>query len=382
MQRFSPLLVLCIAAFFLMIGVGMIVSLLPQKVFAATGSLESVGLIASVFALAYFVAQLPVGMLADRFGAKRLLVAGYTLCGLAGLVFLAAQDAGAVFAGRLIQGIGEAPIWALGPAALSVAYSHQKGRVIGIYNATIHAGLTVGPLATLVIAADARATVPFALFAGLCLAAAVFLAVFLRRAQPVPSSTTASNPLASLKTALATRSAGTVLAGVFLYGAGYGVFISVLPVTMTLNNGFNPSTVAILFTLFYAGISLSQIVAGPLSDRIGRWRVMIAGMAAAALGFALLPFVPGLIAFGPLAFASLGLGVYCVASIAALADAVPDHARGTVSGAYYLFWGFGYFAGPMAVGALAADWSVYAYLALSAAMAAQVAVSAVVRSQR
>ena len=47
MQKPTPLFVLSLSATLLMLGVGMIVALLPQRVHAMTGSLESVGLVAS-----------------------------------------------------------------------------------------------------------------------------------------------------------------------------------------------------------------------------------------------------------------------------------------------------------------------------------------------
>ena len=156
MQKPFPLFILSLSATLLMLGVGMIVALLLQRVHALTGSLESVGLVASIFALAYLLAQLPIGALSDRLGPKRFLVIGYLLCALSGDVFFSTETAGGIFLGRFVQGLGEAPIWALGPAVLSLAYPTAKGRAIGIYNAAIHAGLTAGPLLGLLIETPPR----------------------------------------------------------------------------------------------------------------------------------------------------------------------------------------------------------------------------------
>lgn len=187
MFKYSPLFILSLSATLLMVGVGMIVTLLPQRVHAMTGSLESVGLVASVFALAYLLAQLPISILSDRPGPKRFLVIGYMLCALSGLAFLLAQTAGGIYLGRAIQGLGEAPIWALGPAVLSLAYPSSKGRAIGIYNAAIHAGLTVGPLPGLLIAPKGQSGLPFLVFAGLCISGGlvVFLSCAPAPCQPI-----------------------------------------------------------------------------------------------------------------------------------------------------------------------------------------------------
>ena len=80
MSKPSPLFVLSLSATLLMLGVGMIVALLPRRIHEMTGSLESVGLVAAVFALAYLLAQLPVGILSDRLGPGWFLMIGYLLC--------------------------------------------------------------------------------------------------------------------------------------------------------------------------------------------------------------------------------------------------------------------------------------------------------------
>ena len=76
MSGFRFLIVISLAASLLMVGVGMIVALLPQHILDFSGSLTSVGYLASFFALSYLAVQLPTGALADRLGAKPFLVLG------------------------------------------------------------------------------------------------------------------------------------------------------------------------------------------------------------------------------------------------------------------------------------------------------------------
>jgi MFS family permease len=127
MSGHKVLIVVSLAAALLMVGVGMIVALLPQRVLDFSGSLQNVGYVASAFALSYLILQLPIGNLADRLGAKPFLVLGYALCCISGIVFFHAGTSEMIFLGRFIQGAGEAPVWALGPALLSLAYPHAKG---------------------------------------------------------------------------------------------------------------------------------------------------------------------------------------------------------------------------------------------------------------
>ena len=84
-RKMSAALVL--AAFCMMVGVGAIVSILPQRILTLSGSGASLAMLSTSFAVAYVAAQLPVGYLADRFGAGIFLVGGYLVCAAAGLIF-------------------------------------------------------------------------------------------------------------------------------------------------------------------------------------------------------------------------------------------------------------------------------------------------------
>ena len=68
------------------------------------------GLLLSVFALAYGVAQLPVGILIDRFGPRRILGGGLMLWSLAQTASGFVGGLGQFIAARTVLGIGESPI--------------------------------------------------------------------------------------------------------------------------------------------------------------------------------------------------------------------------------------------------------------------------------
>ncbi len=351
MYNFSPLAVISTAATLLMVGVGMIVALLPQRILTLSGSLQDVGYLASFFAFSYLVVQIPIGRLADKFGSKSFLILGYCICCFSGISFAAARTPEGFFFGRFLQGAGEAPIWALGPALLSLAYPHAKGKVIGIYNACIHAGLTIGPLLGLLPFGNSTSQLPFLLFALACFGGGLAVFLFLPKNSPSPiiivSEASDFKALAGL---VSSREPLLTLSSILLYGACYGIFISVLPASLSLSKNFDSFDNVVFFALFYIAISISQLVVGPLSDRYSRYLFMIMGLALAAVGIVIfdlfvLPWI-----YVPLTIASIGLGVFCVSSIAYLNECVPDGLKATISSAYYLAWGLGYFLGPMLVG--------------------------------
>jgi ACS family glucarate transporter-like MFS transporter len=110
-------------------------------------SQEAMGRVFSAFLLGYALCQVPGGMLADRFGAARVL-------GWAALAWVAATlwiaGAGAVLplilAGRLLLGIAEAPTFPAAARAVAAWIpASQRGRANGMVIAAIGLGSAIAP---------------------------------------------------------------------------------------------------------------------------------------------------------------------------------------------------------------------------------------------
>jgi len=309
-----------------------------------------VGMLASSFSVSYILLQVPVGNLADRYGFRPFLVGGHLLCGLVAMGYAYAPSAALILLGRVFQGAGEAPVWALGPAVLSIAYPEKKGAVIGFYNAACHLGLTFGPLLGILLAGRWTGNEPFLFYAATCVAGAAILALSLGRLKATPDPDRAKLDAKSLKAL--TRQAGVLKAflGITLHGVGYGVFLTVIPAYVIGTRHFTQNLVNVYFSLFYITVCASQFLTGPLSDRKGRRPLMVTGLVVTAAGMASVPVLPSPWIFGAFAAISFGLGTFYLSSMAFLNETVPDSLKGTISGAYFLFWGIGNFAGPPVIG--------------------------------
>jgi MFS family permease len=358
----------------MMIGVGMIVALLPQRIVEFDGNSRNVGYLASMFAIAYIALQVPIGRMADKFGFKPFIVLGYLLCFLTGLCFYFSSRSTMFFLSRLVQGAGEAPIWALAPALLSVKYPLKKGSVMGAYNAVLHIGLTVGPILGIFLAKVWHPNSVFLLFAAACLAGAVLSCWLIEDIRP-KDKLGGSFDISRIIDLSRDGRAFIALLGITLYGAGYGIFLTTLPAYLSQEKGFSPTNINIFFSLFYVAISVSQVITGKLSDKFGASVFMVFGLAAASLGLGVFPFLDFKGIFIVLTAASLGLGVFYLASMIFLNEAVDDSLKGTISGAYYLFWGIGMFFGPPALSFISGKsgfdvaFDVYALLLITVAIA-------------
>lgn len=333
----------------------MVVSFLPSRVMGLTGSTAAVGYITSAYAISNMAIHIPMGVLADKLGYKRFLVAGYLLCAVSGILFYLSRDGGLLFLGRVVQGVGEAPLWAIAPALLSILYPNAKGKMIGFYNASLHVGLTLGPLLGILVLGffgSGADNFAFIFFSCVCVAAALTVAVSVENPERKGDLPGEKIDLGKMLILLSDRTILCVLFGITLYGAGYAVALTSIPAYMLSYKGYSQTYVQVLFTVFYLAICISQLTTGHLSDKLGRERFMVAGFAAAAILIAAFPLIGPIGAMAALWAASIGLGTFSLSSMAYLNNAVPDNLKGTISGTYFLFWGIGYFSGPMIAGHL------------------------------
>ncbi len=87
------------------------------------------------------------GAAGDRYGRRRLLVAGTVLFGAASLACAAAPDLSLLLGGRALQGVGAAMLMPSSLAILGAAFSGPaKGRAVGIWAATGAAMGALGPV--------------------------------------------------------------------------------------------------------------------------------------------------------------------------------------------------------------------------------------------
>lgn len=352
MEQKKTLIGLNLSAFIMMLGVGMSMALLPKKVIDLTGSGSTVGYLASAFAISYIVLQVPIGNLSDILGFKFFLFSGYLLCCATGMVYYFSNSANLIFLGRIFQGAGEAPIWALAPALLSIKFPDSKGKVIGIYNAAIHTGLTIGPILGIAVLKIWTGNQAFLFYASVCLIGAIITLLSVENVKKNQVTDKESMKLKNILTLVSDRSTFAALAGIMLYGAGYGLFLTIIPAFLISVKGFSQTFIGVFFSLFYAAISFSQIITGYLSDKMGREIFMILGLIIAALGLGIFPGLSQPLISIILTLTSLGLGVFYLSSMAFLNEIVPNSLKGTISGAYYLFWGIGFFFGPILIGKL------------------------------
>lgn len=124
---------------------GAVVPLIP--VYTAMFHLSSLdlGIIISAYAIGLVLFSIPLGIIAEKYGYKKLFVLGMFSLAMSCGLFLLVTSSWMLIAGRIVQGISGAATWTTGLALVAKMYPDQQGRMIGILMGAVGFGTIAGP---------------------------------------------------------------------------------------------------------------------------------------------------------------------------------------------------------------------------------------------
>lgn len=292
-----------------------------------------VGIIRSVYSGAMAAFQIPAGLLAERWGERRLLAAGtaITACG-----FIAAGTAGgflSLLAVLLIAGLGSGVQHPLSSSLVSKAYETGPRRAaLGTYNFSGDLGKVAVPAAVAfgaLVVGWRTASAAYGMV-GL-VAAAALLGVLARLGVDVPAAAVDARP----EEPIAVRSG---------WGSGWGIldlrgfqaltaigmidnatrtgFLTFLPFAL-IAKGSSVAGVGTALALLFAGGAAGKFACGLVAERLGVIRTVVLTEAATALG--ILALIPSPL---PVALALLPLmGVALNGTSSVLYGTIPEFVK-------------------------------------------------------
>nr|WP_042179453.1 MFS transporter [Kibdelosporangium sp. MJ126-NF4]CEL13829.1 transmembrane efflux protein [Kibdelosporangium sp. MJ126-NF4]CTQ88197.1 transmembrane efflux protein [Kibdelosporangium sp. MJ126-NF4] len=148
-SRTALLTVTCVGQFMVLLDNTIVGAALPDMQQRLHTQLTGLQWIVDAYVLLVAMLLLSGGVFADRFGRKRVFLAGVVVFTLASVLCALAPSLGWLIAGRVLQGVGAA---ALSPASLALlvaAYPvvQQRVKAIGLWAGFSGIGLAAGPLA-------------------------------------------------------------------------------------------------------------------------------------------------------------------------------------------------------------------------------------------
>ncbi|MHB8672881.1 MAG: MFS transporter [Candidatus Limnocylindrales bacterium] len=341
------------------------------------------------FGITKAIANLAAGALADRYGRKPVLVAGWLVGLPVPVLLILAPSWSWIVAANVLLGLNQGLTWSttvimkidlVGPA--------RRGLAMGLNEAAGYGALAVTALLTGLIAAQAGLRpAPFFLglaYAGLGLGVS---ALFVREThghvalesagRGRPDVTGSRAPVTRWRsvfwrTTIGNRSLSAASQAGLVNNLNDGLAWGLLPLYYAAA-GRSIAEIGLLSAAYPAVWSVGQIVTGALSDRTGRKPLIVGGMLVQG---AALAAIAATTSFGAslAAAAALGVGTAMVypTLLAAVADVAEPAWRGSAVGVYRLWRDLGFAVGAVVAGAIAdaagissAIWAVAALTALS-----------------
>jgi DHA1 family multidrug resistance protein-like MFS transporter len=344
-------IVLGVVAFFVMVGFGVVVPVLPVYVRSfGVGYLE-VGAVVSAFAVMRLVANPFVGKLVDWAGERTILAVGIGIVAASSALVAFAESYTQVLVLRGVGGIGSA-MFSVSAMTLLLASTSasSRGRAVGFYQGGFLIGGMAGPavgglLATISLSA------PFLFYAGtLAVAGLVGLLMLHNRKHVVVDDAAAVIPIRSVLGDR--RFQAACIANLAQGWAAMGVRSALIPVLVVESLGREPAWTGIAFAVAAVAQALALGPAGRFVDTIGRRPAIIGSFAAGAVIMVFIPFVTSI------AVLIVLLSLYGVA--AAFMGTAPAASVGDAAGArggmpvavFQAFADVGAIAGPLVAGLL------------------------------
>jgi fucose permease len=278
----------------------------------------------------YGIGALGFGVLSNRFGLKRLNLAGCLLAAAMLALFAVVRHPALLYATMVTAGLGIAMLDLSVSLPLSILYGERQGGILNLLHGFFGAGALTGPLlAAALLAAGAGWRVPYLLPAALYLIWSAWYAGLPEVPLPVNGTgpdapkVTAAEAASLLGRDPLARAAVLALAAGVAAEAGVGLW---LPSYLQAEKAMAEAQAALFTTVFFAGFTAGRMLAPPLLERTGYARGVALLALAGGAGLAMLVLLPGTAWLS--AVAGVGTGAIfptCVALVSIRYPALVGH---------------------------------------------------------
>ncbi len=349
-----------------------IVPLLPDYVHTLHLSKTQAGAVIGAYSAATLVMALPAGRVADRFGPRRITIAGVALMTVSTLGYAVAGSFWVLLAARFGQGVASAISWTAGLAWLSAGTPPQRrGPALGFAMTCGSVGALLGPVIVGPMSSRLGIRAPFVILAAV---AAGLLVASVFPADVRSTEASGVGVVETLTTAVRSRLLAVAVLVMSLVAVMSGLVETLVPLRMG-QDGYSAPAISLMLGLAGLTAAGTQVLIARSYNRVGGVRIALASITGMAVMLAALavPSTALAIAVLYIVFTPAISGQYAVSFplAAAGADEV-GLPHGMVLGVMNVCWGFGFFVGPAAGAALAqatSDRATYLVAALITAAA-------------
>jgi nitrate/nitrite transporter NarK len=283
-------------------------ALIPAVIADAGWSYAAAGTIQTAYFWTYAAVQVPIGLIADRWGPRRVMLLCMATLAVGTVWFATTSTYGGSVAARMLVGVGAAAVWVPGFRLVGEWFpAAERGRAAGLISAGGGIGGTLAFVVAPWLASHHGWRVAYGTLVVPAAATLALIALFVRGGPHAAAS--ARVPAGGLRRVFGTAALWPLNLALLAGFAGYFSFLTFLPALLARGLGASGAEAGLITSLVTAGTIVSWPIGGLLSDRLGRRRpIFVASQAlsvAGALAFALVVPRLGLL---PIAAIALGAG--------------------------------------------------------------------------
>jgi len=324
---FGPLALLGLIAFVFNLGGGLIAPEIPLYARSLGADYWDLGLIGASHGLAFAALTIPLGRASDRFGRRTLLLASGLAVAVAALCYVVSTRVAGLVVGKLVEAAGWAAFWPAIEAWAAEVFGRRAGTAMGVGYGAYAAAFVIGTGAAGFVMEAAGLRAPFVVYL-----VTATLALGLVLAMPGSPATAEPHHAAGRGARASSLPAGDgearrqrllAYGTGFVYVFGLGTVLSFLPV-YAADRGLSPRAVGLLLAGYWMARLLAALVAGRISDRLGRRAVLVPAMLVSAACGVLIGVPAGATA---LYAGTIGLGLTAGACAPTCVGHIADHVR-------------------------------------------------------
>jgi MFS family permease len=335
---------------------------------------EEFGVASASAALAFLVAfgitkafaNLAAGHLADRYGRKRVLVAGWVAALPVAPMIMLAPSWGWVVAANVFLGVNQGLAWSTTVnMKIDLAGPRRRGLALGLNEAAGYGAVALAAAVTGLIAASYGPTPwPWVMGIGISVLGLVLSVAFVRethghaREEARLHHQTEAGEAPQFRETFATTtwrdpSLSAVSQAGLVNNLNDALVWGLVPLYLS-SQGLSVGRIGAVAATYPAAWGIAQLGTGAWSDRVGRKPLIVAGLALQAIGIAGLAAAGSFVGWLVCALA-MGLGTAMVypTLIAAIGDRAHPTWRASAVGVYRLWRDLGYAVGGLVVGVVA-----------------------------
>ncbi len=244
------------------LGVTSVTPAFPAMIEALGLTPESIGLVVTAFTLPGVFLTPVMGVLADRYGRKPVLVPSLFLFGLAGFACGFCRDFELLLAFRFLQGVGAAAMSALNLSIISDLFADQeRTAALGLNASVLSFGVSLYPVLGGGLA-SAHWSYPF--FLPIMAIPLGLVVIFSLRCPEPASRQSLRDYLKSMAAGVAgPRALALFAATLATFVILYGPFLTYMPVRLGKDFGASPAKIGLM-------MSLAALATGLVASQLGR----------------------------------------------------------------------------------------------------------------